>query len=413
MPKNRRHKPRPGQHKSRGKGGGGKPQKKGAKGAFVPKFQPGPDVVVGGTYAGVLEVNPKGYGFIRKLDFEFSYSPKDPFLKPEEVRHHDLRSGLILEGEFEEDKFGNRHVYSIEQINQIPAEEWQKVNKFERQTPEMPTKHIQLGINAEDLELRTIDLVAPIGKGQRALIVAPPRTGKTVLLKKIAKSLIEHHPDVHVSVLLVDERPEEVTDFLRTTDAEVFASSNDKPTQSHIRISELALGYVKRKAESGEHAVLLIDSLTRLGRAYNAAQTGSGRTLSGGLDIRALEIPKKMFGAARSFEGGGSLTIIATCLIETNSRMDDLIFEEFKGTGNMELVLDREIANDRIFPAINILASGTRNEDKFIHDSLEERNMVRRYLLKKSPKESMLLLLQVLKNTDANEEIFAQLAANA
>ena len=413
MPKNRRNKPRPGQNKPRGKSGGGKHHKKGNKGVFVPKFQPGPDVVVGGTYAGVLEVNPKGYGFIRKLDFEFSYNPKDPFLKPDEVRHHDLRSGLILEGEFEEDKFGNRHVYSIERINQIPAEEWQKVNKFERQTPEMPTEHIQLGVNSEDLELRTIDLVAPIGKGQRALIVAPPRTGKTVLLKKIAKSLIEHHPDIHVSVLLVDERPEEVTDFLRTTDAEVFASSNDKPTQSHIRISELALGYVKRKAESGEHAVLLIDSLTRLGRAYNAAQTGSGRTLSGGLDIRALEIPKKMFGAARSFEGGGSLTIIATCLIETNSRMDDLIFEEFKGTGNMELVLDREIANDRIFPAINILASGTRNEDKFIHDSLEERNMVRRYLLKKSPKESMLLLLQVLKNTDANEEIFVQLAANA
>ncbi|NBV31838.1 MAG: transcription termination factor Rho, partial [Bacteroidetes bacterium] len=248
---------------------------------FIPKFYDNQQTRLGGRYSGILEINPKGYGFIRKLDYEFSYTPKDPFLKPDEVRHYDLRSGLILEGEFEEDKFGNRHVYSIDRINQIPAEEWQKVNKFERQTPEMPTEHIQLGVNAEDLELRTIDLVAPIGKGQRALIVAPPRTGKTVLLKKIAKNLVEHHPDVHVSVLLVDERPEEVTDFLRTTDAEVFASSNDKPTQSHIRIAELALGYVKRKAEGGEHAVLLIDSLTRLGRAYNAAQTGSGRTLSG------------------------------------------------------------------------------------------------------------------------------------
>ena len=209
----------------------------------------------------------------------------------------------------------------------------------------------------------------------------------------------------------MDERPEEVTDFIRSTDAQVFASSNDKPTHSHIRVSELALGYVKRMAELGDDSVLLIDSLTRLGRAYNAAQTGSGRTLSGGLDIRALEIPKKIFGSARKIEGGGSLTIISTCLIETNSRMDDLIFEEFKGTGNMELVLDRELANDRIFPAINIGASGTRNEDKFIDDSLEERNMVRRYLLKKSPKESMMSLLKVLKNTDSNEELLNQIAA--
>jgi transcription termination factor Rho len=209
----------------------------------------------------------------------------------------------------------------------------------------------------------------------------------------------------------VDERPEEVTDFLRSTDAEVFASSNDKSTESHVRITELALGYVKRKAEMGDDAVLLIDSLTRLGRAYNNIQESSGRTLSGGLDIRALEIPKKIFGSARKIEGGGSLTIVATCLIETNSRMDDLIFEEFKGTGNMEVVLDRELANDRIFPAINISASGTRNEDKFIGDSMEERNMVRRYLLKKSPKESMQSLLKVLRNTDSNEELLNQIAA--
>ena len=273
----------------------------------------------------------------------------------------------------------------------------------------MPTEPLTLGVNPEEVELRALDLIAPIGKGQRALIVAPPRTGKTVLLKQIAGALTEHHPEVHTSILLVDERPEEVTDFLRTTSAEVFASSNDRSTQSHVRIAEMALGYAKRKAESGQDAVLLIDSLTRLGRAYNAAQTGSGRTLSGGLDIRALEVPKRIFGSARAFEGGGSLTIIATCLIETNSRMDDLIFEEFKGTGNMELVLDREVANDRIFPAINILASGTRNEDKFITDSMDERNAIRRYLLKKSPKDAMLQLLKVIKNTDSNEELFMQL----
>ncbi|MCC5904731.1 MAG: transcription termination factor Rho [Balneolaceae bacterium] len=388
------------------------PKKKGPKrNAFVPQFHHNQQTKIGGRYNGILEINEKGYGFIRRIDFEFSYNPKDPFMKPEEVKLNDLRSGLVMEGEFEQDQSGNRHVHSIERINGKSPEEWQKINRFELQTPIMPNEYIKLGVNPDDLELRVIDLIAPIGRGQRALIVAPPRTGKTVLLKKIAKSLTENHPDIHTGILLVDERPEEVTDFLRSTSAEVFASSNDKPTENHIRISEMALGYVKRKAEYGEHAVLLIDSLTRMGRAYNAAQTNSGRTLSGGLDIRALEIPKKIFGSARKIEGGGSLTIIATCLIETNSRMDDLIFEEFKGTGNMELVLDRDLANDRIYPAINIAASGTRNEDKFITDSLEERNMVRRFLLKKSPKESLQMLLQVIRRTGSNEELFAQIAA--
>lgn len=386
-------------------------KKKGNKNAFVPQFHQNQQTKIGGRYNGILEINEKGYGFVRRLDFEFSYDPKDPFLKPDEVKLHDLRSGLEVEGEFEQDQSGNRHIHSIEKINGLSAEEWQKINRFELQTPIMPNEYIKLGQNADDTELRVIDLIAPIGRGQRALIVAPPRTGKTVLLKKIARSLTENHPEISTGILLVDERPEEVTDFLRSTNAEVFASSNDKPTESHIRISEMALGYVKRKAEFGGHSVLLIDSLTRLGRAYNAAQANSGRTLSGGLDIRALEIPKKIFGSARKIEGGGSLTIIATCLIETNSRMDDLIFEEFKGTGNMELVLDRDIANDRIYPAINIAASGTRNEDKFITDSLEERNMVRRFLLKKNPKESLSMLLQVIRRTDSNEELFAQIAA--
>ena len=382
-----------------------------SKNIFVPQFHHNQQTRIGGRYSGVLEINEKGYGFIRRIDFEFSYDPKDPFFKPEEVKLHDLRSGLVMEGEFEQDQSGNRHVHSIEKINGKPPSEWQKINRFELQTPIMPNEYIKLGLQPDDLELRVMDLISPIGRGQRALIVAPPRTGKTVLLKKIARTLTENYPDIHTGILLVDERPEEVTDFLRTTNAEVFASSNDKLTESHVRISEMALGYVKRKAEYGGHAVLLIDSLTRLGRAYNAAQANSGRTLSGGLDIRALEIPKKIFGSARKIEGGGSLTIIATCLIETNSRMDDLIFEEFKGTGNMELVLDREIANDRIYPAINIAASGTRNEDKFISDSLEERNMVRRFLLKKSPKESIQMLLQVIKRTESNEELFAQIAA--
>ena len=383
------------------------------KNVFVPKFHHNQQTRIGGRYSGVLEINEKNYGFIRKLDYEFGLTPNDPFMKPDEVKHHDLRSGLILEGEFEVDQSGNRHVHSIEKINGNPPEFWQKINRVELQTPIMPNQQIKLGHNPDDYELRVMDLISPVGRGQRAIIVAPPRTGKTVLLKKIARSITENYDDISTAILLVDERPEEVTDFIRSTNAEVFASSNDKPTESHVRISEMALGYVKRKAECGQHAVLLIDSLTRLGRAYNAAQKNSGRTLSGGLDIRALEIPKKIFGSARKIEAGGSLTIIATCLVETNSRMDDLIFEEFKGTGNLELVLDAEIANDRIYPAINISASGTRNEDKFITDSLEERNMVRRFLLKKSPKESMQMLLKVIKRTENNEEIFAQIAATA
>lgn len=385
------------------------PQQKGA--GSTPEFINNQNVEFGGRYSGIVEINEKGYGFIRKLDFEFSKTKNDPFLFPDEVRFNNLKTGLAIEGDVERDQKGNLHVATIDQLMYGPLERWTHAKRFELQTPIMPNKHIRLGFEPDEVEMRVVDLIAPVGFGQRALIVAPPRTGKTVILKKIAHSIDEHYPDVHLAILLVDERPEEVTDFMRTTKGRVFASSNDKNTESHVRISEMALGYVKRMAEMGEDAVLLVDSLTRMGRAYNAAQTGGGRTLSGGLDIRALEIPKKIFGSARKIEGGGSLTIIATALVETNSRMDDLIFEEFKGTGNMELVLDRELANDRVFPAINIAASSTRNEDKFIQGSMDERNMVRRYLLKKSPKESMISLLQVLKRTDSNEELLNQIAA--
>lgn len=395
-------------NKKRGKNQPQQKQKAVAKG---PEFLNNQHVQPAGRYSGIIEINEKGYGFIRRLDYEFSKTKNDPFLFPEEVRFNNLKTGLGIQGEMERDQKGNFHVATIDGLMDAPLEKWTQARRFELQTPIMPVKHMRLGFNPDDVEMRVVDLIAPIGFGQRALIVAPPRTGKTVLLKKMAHSIDEHYPDVHLAVLLVDERPEEVTDFMRTTKGRVFASSNDRNTESHVRISEMALGYVKRMAEMGEDAVLLIDSLTRMGRSYNAAQTGSGRTMSGGLDIRALEIPKKIFGSARKIEGGGSLTIIATALVETNSRMDDLIFEEFKGTGNMELVLDRELANDRVFPAINIAASGTRNEHKFIQGSMDERNMVRRYLLKKSPRESMVSLLQVLKRTDSNEELLNQIAA--
>jgi len=395
-------------NKKRGKNQPQQKQKPAAKG---PEFLNNQHVQPAGRYSGIIEINEKGYGFIRRLDYEFSKTKNDPFLFPEEVRFNNLKTGLGIQGEMERDQKGNFHVATIDGLMDGPLENWTQARRFELQTPIMPVKHMRLGFNPDDVEMRVVDLIAPIGFGQRALIVAPPRTGKTVLLKKMAHSIDEHYPDVHLAVLLVDERPEEVTDFMRTTKGRVFASSNDRNTESHVRISEMALGYVKRMAEMGEDAVLLVDSLTRMGRAYNAAQTGSGRTMSGGLDIRALEIPKKIFGSARKIEGGGSLTIIATALVETNSRMDDLIFEEFKGTGNMELVFDRELANDRVFPAINIAASGTRNEHKFIQGSMDERNMVRRYLLKKSPRESMVSLLQVLKRTDSNEELLNQIAA--
>ncbi len=377
----------------------------------MPHFLDNQHVKPAGTYSGIIELTEKGVGFLRKLDHEFSATPQDPFVVPEMVRFFNLKPGLLVEGEIEQDQRGNKRLISVSKVNGEPYENWAKAVRFDLQTPIMPIEQIKLAREADEVELRVIDLISPIGKGQRSLIVAPPRTGKTVLLKNIAKSIDSYHPDIELAVLLVDERPEEVTDFIRTTAGRVFASSNDRSTKSHTRISELALGYVKRRAEMGKDAVLLIDSITRLSRAYNAAQSSGGRTMSGGLDIRALDIPKKIFGSARKIENGGSLSIVATCLVETNSRMDDLIFEEFKGTGNMELVLDREIANDRIFPAINIAASGTRNEDKFIEDSMEERNMVRRYLLKKSPKESMASLLQVLQRTQSNEELLNQIAA--
>ena len=399
--------------KPKNKRPGKKPRPKG--GAKSPEFILNNQIIFGGRYKGVLEIPPAygGFGFIRKLDHEFTKTPKDPFLSPDMISFYDLRQGLILEGELDQDIKGNLRVGTIEKVNDRHPDLWTQLPRYEHQTPIMPVDQIKLSTKPDEIDLRVVDLIAPIGKGQRAIIVAPPRTGKTVLLKRIAHAIDEYHPNIHLAVLLVDERPEEVTDFMRTTKGRVFASSNDRPTESHVRISEMALSYVKRRAEAGEDAVLLIDSLTRLGRAYNAAAANSGRTMSGGMDIRALEIPKKIFGAARKIEGGGSLTIIATCLIETNSRMDDLIFEEFKGTGNMELVLDRELANDRVFPAINIAASGTRNEERFIDGTLDERNMVRRYLLKKSPKESMTSLLQVLSRTRSNEELLNQIAALA
>lgn len=392
----------------------GRPQKPSGKSdsKLVPQFNAQKSSSAGG-YSGILEINEKGYGFLRKFNHEFTIKKQDPFVPVTMVQRLYLRPGLIIDASIEADDKNNYRVSEITSVNNKPVTEWAKARRFELQTPIMPIEQLKLSMRADETEMRVVDLIAPVGKGQRALIVAPPRTGKTVLLKQIASAIENYHKKVELAVLLIDERPEEVTDFMRTTSGKVFASSNDNNVESHTRITEMALGYAKRKAEMGGDVVLLMDSLTRMGRAYNAAQKSSGRTMSGGLDLRALEIPKRVFGSARKIEGGGSLTIIATCLIETNSRMDDLIFEEFKGTGNMELVLDRELANDRIYPAINIALSGTRNEEKFIDESAEERNVLRRYLLKKAPKDSMLSLLQVLKRTDSNRDLLEQLSSLA
>lgn len=404
MPKKNKKKPHiPPKRKS---GLKGKPPQK------APKFIDNDRVIRNIEFTGVLELTSNGYGYVRRLDVEFTATPKDPFVHPTLIKQFELRPGSELIGLFDEDQNGTKKVVRVFEINGLKPVEWQKTNRFEFQTPIMPIEYLQLGKRADEIEMRVLDLIAPVGLGQRALIVAPPRSGKTVLLHKIAQMIDEYYKEkIVLGILLVDERPEEVTDFMRNTKGMIFASSNDQQTESHIRVTEMTIGYFKRLAEAGHDVVLLVDSITRLGRAYNAAQEGSGRTLSGGLDIRALEIPKKIFGSARKIENGGSLTIIATCLVETNSRMDDLIFEEFKGTGNMEVVLDRELAENRIYPAINIAASGTRNEHKFLPDSVDERNMVRNYLLKKSPSESMVSLLQVLKRTESNEELLKQIAA--
>ena len=258
--------------------------------------------------------------------------------------------------------------------------------------------------------MRVVDLLCPVGKGQRALIVSPPKAGKTILMQQFAQAISTNHPEIDLIVLLVDERPEEVTDMRRTIRGEVFASSNDSDRDSHVRIAKLVLEYAKRKSETGRDVVLLLDSLTRMGRAFNAAQRSSGRTMSGGVDIRALEIPKRIFGSARALEGGGSLTIIATALIETNSRMDELIFQEFKGTGNMELVLSRDLANDRIFPAINIQESGTRREELlFAHDT-GRYQMLRRALNRMKPKDAMLTTLKMLERYPTNARLLDQIS---
>ena len=357
---------------------------------------------------GVLEMHPKGYGFLRNPARHYAPTANDPYVPAPLIQKLRLAEGLMLTGPVEPARKGasGPRLAAVEQIEggdpgQFRRREWDEL------TPIDPRKWIRLETGPEPLTTRVMDMFTPIGAGQRGLIVAPPRTGKTVLLAHIAAAVARNYPDMHLMVLLVDERPEEVTDLKRTVTGEVIASSSDNDTANHIRLAELVVERAKRLTEQGRDVFVLLDSLTRLARAYNK-QTGSGRTMSGGVDAKALDVPKRLFGSARAFEEGGTLTILGTALIETGSRMDDVIFQEFKGTGNMELVLDRQLAERRIYPAINLGASGTRKEERLLPaEDLERITLLRRGMMQLKPIDAMEGLVKQLKKSESNAEFLA------
>lgn len=363
--------------------------------------------------SGVLEITDKGYGFLRQLKNDYRATPGDIFVGKDFVRHGGLRTGLHIEGKVAppSKKKGGPKLEELIKINGKSVDDYTDIVPFNDLVVIDPHPQLKLETPDGPMEMRVLDLICPIGKGQRGLIVAPPRSGKTILLQQIANAVSENNPECHLMILLVDERPEEVTDFRRKcAKAEVIASNNDQEVSNHVRITEFTIERAKRMAEFGQDVIILLDSLTRLGRAYNRHIEGSGRTMTGGVDIRALEIPKRQFGAARKVEGGGSLTILATALVETGSRMDDLIFEEFKGTGNMELQLDRKLAERRIWPAISIPQSGTRKEELLVDPwKLPKMHMLRRFLSSLNIDEEMPQLLKALARFNSNDDFLRQL----
>ncbi len=355
---------------------------------------------------GVLELSKKGHGFLRSAKRDLLPQTTDPFVPINLIQRYNLREGLLLTCQAHPGPHGQApRIIRLDAIDGTPAADF-KPRAFESLTPVDPTETIRLETGAEPLTMRVMDLLTPIGKGQRGLIVAPPRTGKTILLQHIAKAISENHPEMHLIVLLVDERPEEVTEIRRTVRGTVIASSSDHDAANHVRVAELVVERARRLAEQGKQVFVLLDSLTRLARAYNKNVGNSGRTMSGGVDVRALEVPKRLFGCARAFEEGGSITVIGTALIETGSRMDDVIFQELKGTGNMELVLDRKLADKRIFPAMDISQSGTRKEERLIPaETLRRIHAMRRILVDiKNPAEGMQKLLSKLSTCKSNAE---------
>lgn len=361
---------------------------------------------------GLLEVLPEGFGFLRSPDQNYLASSDDIYISPSQIKKFGLHTGDIISGMIrapkEEEKFFA--MLRIDAVNFDPPLTAKERTHFDDLVPLYPTQHLKMERDPHELSTRIMDLMTPLGKGQRALIVAPPRTGKTVLLQNIANSITANHPEVFLIVLLIDERPEEVTDMERNVKGEVVASTFDEPATRHVQVAEMVIEKAKRLVEHRKDVVILLDSITRLGRAYNTVVPPSGKVLSGGVDSNALQRPKRFFGAARSIEGGGSLTIIATALIETGSRMDDVIFEEFKGTGNSEIILDRKLSDHRIFPAMDIQRSGTRKEDLLIDaQKLAMIWVLRKILSTSGPAESMELLLDRLGKTKTNDEFLASL----
>ncbi len=407
----------PGGHRPQGGGGGGPrgPGGPGGPGGLAPGQgqgggPPATGAPAGPTVAvrGILEIDERGRGFLREAKRHFAPQPGDPFLDAALVRDLELRPGSEVEAEAAEARGGQGpagpRVVRVVAVDGMTPDEARGKPRFKELTTIDPRRWIQLDDGAGDATLRVIDLIAPIARGQRTLVVAPPRSGKTIFLEKIGNRIASGYPDLKLLVLLVNERPEEATHFRRTVKGEVYYSTADEPNERHVHVTEMVGARARRLAELGKDVVLLVDSLTRIGRGYNAATPGAGRTLSGGLDARAMERPKAFFGAARNIEEGGSLTIVATALIETGSRMDEVIFEEFKGTGNMEIVLDRELADRRVFPAIDVQRSGTRREERIIDpERLKRMHVLRRVLMKMRPLEATQLLVQKLGQTPTNE----------
>jgi len=365
--------------------------------------------------SGYLEISEKGFGFLRTAQNHFHPKPTDIFVTPDTIRRSFLREGSLVYGPTQPPHRGTSpQLKAVEKVNDMPFEEYTKAVRFENLTTIDPIEKFKLETNPDLIETRVIDLVTPIGKGTRGLIVSPPRSGKTTILKQICNAVTANHPDVHAMVLLIDERPEEVTDFHRSVKAEVVASSNDQDLETHVRLSRFMIERCRRMVESGKDVFVLMDSLTRIARAYNSVHGGSGRTMTGGVDARALEIPRKMFASARKIENGGSLTILATALIDTGSRMDELIFQEFKGTGNMELILDRKLSDRRLFPAIDIPKSGTRKEEKlYPAKQIEAIRKLRRMMVDLNPIEAMETLTAALKKHKTNDELLAKLEKGA
>ncbi|WP_419936382.1 transcription termination factor Rho [Candidatus Palauibacter sp.] len=372
------------------------------------------DVVLRGE--GVLEILPEGYGFLRSQDWNYLYGPDDIYVSPSQIKRFDMRTGDTIQGRVRPPKEGERYLalLKVETLNGVDPDKAKHRIAFDNLRPRYPEERLVLESEDGDVSMRILDLIAPIGRGQRSLIVSPPKAGKTILLQKIANAIVANQPDAKVIVLLIDERPEEVTDMEENVPAEIISSTFDEPADRHTQVAEMVIEKAKRLVEYQHDVVILLDSITRLARAYNTTVPHSGKILSGGVDANALHKPKRFFGAARNIEEGGSLTIIATALIETGSRMDEVIFEEFKGTGNSEVLLDRQISDKRIYPAIDLNRSSTRKEELLLNEvELNRMYLLRNFLSDMPPAEAIQFMIERMRRTDTNQEFLDSMAAGS